>query len=52
MDVDLARLFLQGVDDIAEVELAAMEGNGEVSAIRRGGDDGGGRRSRRAGGLR
>ena len=31
----MTQLRLQGVEDVADVKLAAMEGNGEVSVIRR-----------------
>lgn len=35
----MSQLRVQGIDDLADVKLASMEGNGEVSIIKAGGDD-------------
>lgn len=48
----MSQLRMQGIEDVADVKLAAMEGNGEVSVIKAEGgtDAGGGGKDERVGG--
>lgn len=45
----MTQLRLQGVKELAEVEQAAMEGNGEVSVIKKQPDDDAGKKQKQAG---
>ncbi len=45
----MTQLRLQGVETMDEVKLAAVEGNGEVSVIKKGSDDSGGAQEARPG---